>query len=274
MTTRAPISAVLLLSILNPSPVASSFSAPAGGRARMALLQVASNLPSRVDPKAQEILDRTLQALGGPAFLHFRTLTTRGRVFSIDDGATSGFVTFESEVEYPDKRRFAYGMGKKKPIVLFNNGDRAWEIDPMGLTHQLPEQVERWKITNRYSLENLLRLRIHEPGVLIQDAGTDFVDNLATRVIEIVTASHDEVKLYVNQKDFLPVRIAYTVRNPRTGERQEYVDSYADYRNIQGIQTPMHITRYLDEERQAEIFRNFARYDETYPANYFQPPTE
>ena len=37
------------------------------------------------------------------------------------------------------------------------------------MTTQLPEQVRRWTVSNRYSLENLLRLRIHEPGILIQD---------------------------------------------------------------------------------------------------------
>src|SRR6516225_10422155 len=139
----------------------------------------------RADPKAQELFDQVIQTLGGQAFLGFKTLTTRGRSFSITDEQTTGFVTFESQVEYPDKRRFAYGLGKKKPIVLINNGDQAWEVDRMGLTHQTPEQARRWRITNTYSLENLLRLRIREPGVLVQEAGSDFIENLATQVLDI-----------------------------------------------------------------------------------------
>src|SRR5574337_745231 len=109
-------------------------------------------LPARIDPKAQELLDRTIQALGGPAFLRVKTLSTRGRVFSIDEESTAGLAPFQSAVEYPNKRRFSYG--KKKPVTLINNGDRAWELDRFGLTTQLPEQIYRWKISNRYSLEN------------------------------------------------------------------------------------------------------------------------
>ena len=71
-----------------------------------------------------------IQALGGPAFLKVKRLTTRGRIFSIRDESTSGFAPFESFVEYPDKRRFSYG--KKPPVILINNGDQAWELDRYG----------------------------------------------------------------------------------------------------------------------------------------------
>ena len=74
------------------------------------------------------------------------------------------------------------------PVILINNGDQAWELDQMGKTHQLAEQVRRWKVSTYYSLENLLRLRIHEPGVLIQMGGVDFLDNVATQSLDMVDA--------------------------------------------------------------------------------------
>ncbi len=225
--------------------------------------------PARISPKAQEMLDRAIQSLGGPAFLGFKRLTTRGRVFAIEDGITAGFAPYESAVEYPDKRRFSYG--KKKPVVLINNGDRSWELDKYGVTHQLPEQLRRWKISARYGLENLLRLRIHELGILIQEAGVDFVDNSAVNVVDIFDAQQVEVKLYLHKTTFLPVRIAYRGQDPQTREWQEYADVYGDYQRIQGVQTPMHITRFLDGERVSEAFRNSAQYDEAFPANTFEP---
>jgi hypothetical protein len=227
---------------------------------------------STVDPKAQALLDQTIQTLGGQAFLGFKTLTTTGRSFSISDGQTTGFVTFESQVEYPDKRRFAYGLGKKKPIVLINSGDQAWEVDRMGLTHQTPEQARRWKITNTYSLENLLRLRVRESGVLVQEAGSDFIENLATRVLDIHCTNRVDVKLYLNKANLLPVRISYRVQDPKTLEWDEYADIYGDYRTLQGIQTPMHISRFLNDERVSETFRGTAKYDEVFPASLFQVP--
>jgi hypothetical protein len=228
-----------------------------------------AGLPSRIDPKAQQVVDRVIQALGGPAFLKVKRLTTRGRIYSIREEATSAFAPFESFVEYPDKRRFSYG--KNPPVILINNGDQAWELDRYGQTAQPAEQVRRWRISNHYSLENLLRLRIHEPGMLIQPGGVDFVDNVATQALDMVDAQGTQLKLDLNRQTVLPVRITYRVRDPKTGDWSEFADVYSDYKNIQGIMTPMHIARFLDDERVSEVFRSSAQYDDEYPPSYFQP---
>jgi len=228
-----------------------------------------AQVPSRIDPKAQQVLDRVIQALGSPAFLKVKRLTTRGRIYSIRDEATSAFAPFESAVEYPDKRRFSYG--KNPPVILINNGDQAWELDRYGTTNQLPQQVRNWKISNRYSLENLLRLRVHDPGILIQFGGVDFVDNVATQALEMVDAQGTQVKLDLNRQTFLPVRVTYRVRDPKTGDWNDFSDVYSDYRNIEGIMTPMHIARFMDDERTSETFRTSAHYDDEYPPTYFQP---
>jgi len=239
------------------------------GGARLRAEQNPAEPPSRIDPKAQQVLDHVIRVLGGPAFLNMKRLTTRGRIYSIVDGVTSGFAPFESWVEYPDKRRFSYG--KKLPVILINNGDQEWELDQYGQTSQLPEQVRRWRISNRYSLENLLRLRIREPGILIQPGGVDFVDNVATQAVAMVDAQATELKLDLNRQTFLPVSITYRVRDPRSGDWSEFADVYSEYKDIDGIITPMHIARFLDGDRVSEVFRSSAHYDDEYPSTYFQP---
>lgn len=225
--------------------------------------------PSRIDPKCQELIDKAIAALGGQAFLNFKSLSSKGRIFSISEGETAGFAPFESAVLYPDKRRFSYGS--KKPVTLVNNGDRAWQLDRYGMTRQNPEQVRRWRISSRYGLESLLRIRIHEPGVLIQDGGVDFVDNVAARVVEIIDVQQVHAKLYINKVNFLPVRISYRLQNPQTRDWEEFAEVYGDYKKIQYVQTPMHISRFMDGERFSEVFRNSAQYDETFPPDYFEP---
>jgi hypothetical protein len=255
------------LIILGAAALAILFGAMGGGRLRAG--QNPAQLPSRIDPKAQQVIDRVIRALGGPAFLNTKRLTTRGRIFSIRDESTSGYAPFESFVEFPDKRRFSYG--KNPPVILVNNGDQEWELDRYGQTSQTPEQVRRWRISNRYSLENLLRLRIHEPGILIQPGGFDFVDNVATQALAMVDAQATQLKLDLNRQTFLPVSVTYRVRDPETGDWTEFSDVYSEYKNIEGIVTPMHIARFLDGERVSEVFRSSAHYDDEYPPTYFQP---
>lgn len=223
----------------------------------------------QVNPAAKELLEKAVQAMGGPAFLGMKNQTTHGRVFSIADGATAGFAKFESTVEYPDKRRFAYGDNKN--VILVNNGERGWQVDRFGVIRQEPEQVRRWRIANRYSLENMLRNVIHEPDLLIQDGGADFVDNLPARVVEIVDGDQVRVKLHLHRTNYRPIRITYRVQDPETREWQDFADVYGDYREIQGIQTPYHITRFMNGRRFGETFRNSAEYNRDFPPNYFSP---
>ena len=250
----------------NPAPAApasSQASQPAGA---------SSTRPVRIEPKAQALLDRALQALGGHAFLNFQTLTTHGRLFSLSD-AGEGFVYFDSQTQFPDKRRLSYGLSaKSKPIVIINNGDLGWEIDRMGMVHLDSADIRQWGFANRYGLENLLRLRIHEPGTLVQAAGVDFVNNLPVDILDIVDARQTQIKLCLAHQTALPVEITYRKWNGEVNDWDDYADDYADFRTFQDISTPMHITHSRNGRRYSEVYRSSAAYGETYPQKIFQDP--
>jgi hypothetical protein len=229
----------------------------------------APQLSGHIDPQARQMLDRAIQAMGGRAFLNAKSLTSKGRVFFFQNGATAGMEPYQSYVLYPDKRRFSYG--KTKPVILINNGAQGWELDRYGLIAQPDQQLQGWIISNRYSLENLLRLRINEPGVLIQIGKVDFVDNVPTQGIEITASGGTSVRLDLHRQTSVPYRITYRIRNVKEEAWDDYSDAYADYKTVDGIQTPMHVTRYLNGDRIGETFRNSAQYNEDYPPNYFTP---
>jgi hypothetical protein len=144
-------------------------------------------------------------------------------------------------------------------------------VDRYGLIDQPAEQLRRWRISVRYGYENVLRQLIHEPGVLAQGGGSDFVDNLPARIVEITDARQVHVRLYLHALTFLPIRLTYRLQNPQTQEWEEYADVYSDYRPAQGIQTPMHIGRLRNGERYSEVFRTFAEYNTAHPPDYFRP---
>jgi hypothetical protein len=226
-------------------------------------------LPARISPKAQDLLNHAIQALGGAAFLNFKTVTSTGRVFGFQEGQTVAVEPYHSTAELPDKRRFSYGKGK--PVILINNGDQAWQIDHLGVGPQQPEAVASWKLATRYGLENLFRRGIHEPGVLILDNGVDFVANQPVFVLTMMDSHDASITIDLHRMTYLPVRITYRLQDPKTLDRDEYTDDYSDYQLIQGIETPMHIARSLNGERIGEVFRNTVRYNDPVPANYFMP---
>jgi hypothetical protein len=240
--------------------------------------------PARIEPAAQQFLDRTIQALGGPAFLSAKSLSSSGRMFFFIDGNTAGMEPFVSQTLYPNKNRTTISKAKKhlsmdtgnltyegesKPITLVNNDDMGWEIDQFGTIPQTDKQLKGWMLANRFTLTNLLRLEIHKPGVLIQKGIVDFVDNVPTQVIDIIEPGGNNIRLDLDKRTSLPMRVTYRVRNPQINDWDEYSDAYADYKPIDGILTPMHVTRFLNGDRIGETFRNEARYNQDYPAGYF-----
>lgn len=228
--------------------------------------------PSQVQPAAEALLERAVQALGGKAFLDFKTMTSSGRAFSIEDGVTSGFVHYTSAMEFPARRRLSYGLKKKsKAVTLINNGNNGWEIDRYGLIEQPPKEIHAWRLANHYSLENLLRLRIHEPGMLIQKGKQDLVDNFPAQVVDMVDARQAQINVYLSMASYLPLEITVRMLDPVTHQWNEYADIYTDYQPIEGIETAMHLIRYLNDNRIAETFRSQVRYNQSYPPGYFEP---
>ena len=224
---------------------------------------------SRIDPKAQALLDQSVRALGGDAFLNAKSIRTEGRVFSISEGSTSGFAPYESTIQFPAKRRFAYG--KKQPVTLINDGERGWQLDRYGMVRQPPEQVRVWNISARYGYESLLRAVIREPGLLIQYSGTEFTGPVSTHVISITDSAQVQIKLFLDSKTSLPVRVTYRLFNQKTSEWEEFGEIYADFKDFRGIKTPMRITRFLNGERSREDYRKVVEYNVEIPANYFTP---
>ena len=133
------------------------------------------------------------------------------------------------------------------------------------------EQLRHWQLRSRYGYESLLRTVIHEQGLLIQDSGTEFVGPILTHIISITDSARVQAKIYLDAKRFLPLRVTYRLLNPKTRDWEEYGEVYSDYREIQGIMTPMQITGFLNSERKSETFRKSVEYNVDIPPNYFTP---
>lgn len=226
--------------------------------------------PSRIDPKAKELLNHAIKALGGQAFLTFKNISTTGRVYFFYNGQMTDLAPFKSVYMPPDKRHFSYGKGSA--IVLINNGDQNWEVAHHGLDSQSSKQLERWKLQKHFGLNAIFRSLIRQKGVLILDHGVDFVSYRTCYVIEIFDAQNDRITLYLRQSNYLPIRVDFRLRNTASNYWDHYVVNYSDYQRIDGIMTPMEIVTSRNGYRFGAIYRNSARYNVTVPANYFKAP--
>jgi len=210
--------------------------------------------------QAQEILDKTIAALGGSAFLNVRDIERRGRLYGFDRGElASPGDRFVDYVKFPGKEWL--GLGKDSKIVYLNDNEEGWELDRQGIREQTPEQIENFQRSNRHDLEYLLRFRLREEKFGLYYLGREFVDNRRAHVVELVDVDSRSVKLVVDGQSYLPVQIRYEQREPLSGARLRVVDYYAKYITVQGIKTPMHLSRETQGKRSFEAYLEEVKYN-------------
>jgi len=216
--------------------------------------------PAPGEGRAKEILDRSLAALGGPQYLNVQDITRRGRLYSFDRGQlASPGDRFVDYVKFPGKERLE--IGKDGKIVYLNDDELGWELDRQGIREMTPEQIEDFQRSNRRDLEYLLRFRVHREKMGLYYLGREFLDNRRVHLIELVDEDNQSLTLVVDAETYLPVQLRYRQRDPLSGERANVTDHYAKYITVQGIKTPMHLTRQSNGLRTFEAYLTEVQYN-------------
>lgn len=192
--------------------------------------------------KGKEILDRTIEALGGETYLNVRDITRRGRLYTFSRGALSSpGQRLEYVVKFPGRERQDYG--KKGNIVYAFSQDQGWELDRQGIREMSEEQIEDFHQGNKHDIDYLLRFRVQEESMNVYYLGREFADNRRAHLLELVDAENDSVTLVVDTRTYLPMQLRYRERDALSGERLDVVEYYGKYITVQGISTPMQFTR-------------------------------
>lgn len=108
--------------------------------------------------KAEAIVNRGIEVLGGSAYLNLKTVTGRGFFTPFADGVSLVPARFLDYITYPDKERTEFSANGVRDIQT-NTGEIGWLFD--GATKSLHDmkasQIEDFKRSMRTSVENLLR---------------------------------------------------------------------------------------------------------------------
>jgi hypothetical protein len=217
---------------------------------------------------AQQIMDRVIQALGGEAYLGVRDISRRGRLYGFDRGQlASPGDRFLDLVKFPDREWLE--IGKKRNLVNLNNGEEGWELDRQGIRDMAPEQIQAFQEANKRDPEYLFRFRLQQERFQLYYLGREIVDNRRVEIVELVDPDNESLKLYVDARTALPLQLRYRRRDPMSGERVEEIERYGKYVSVQGVETPMQISRERAGRRTFEVFFTEVQYNTGLPEGQF-----
>ncbi len=222
--------------------------------------------------KARAIIDRMIVALGGQAYLTAQDAYTQGRYGRFHNDAMVATNVFYRYWRWPDSERNE--LTEARDIVYLFLGDKEYEVTFRGGHEMDPEKDESVKqalIRRRFSLAKVLREWLKDPGTILLDEGPALAEGQMTEKITIINPQNEAVTLMVSTDTHLPVQKVFSVRDPKSRERDEEVETYGGWRIVDGVNTPWS----TQIKRNGALARSesvtAASYNKRAPDSYFTP---
>ena len=245
--------------------------------AALALAQTDSAPPSQSIPVDQEnarraraVLDRTIQALGGQAYLNIQDITQAGRTYSFYHGRPNSLgILFWRFYGFPDRDRIE--LTKQRDVIYVYKGDKGYEVTYKGAHPQDPKDLAEYLRRRRFSLDWVLRKWLSEPGVALFYEGPTVAEEKPVEQVTVMNAHNEGVTLYISTDDHLPVKKTYSWRDPTDRERNIEGEVYDNYREVQGVMTPHTITRFYNGDMSNQRFLTEVSYNQGISDAQFEP---
>lgn len=240
--------------------------------------------------KAHEILKALTDEMGGSAYFNVTQRQCSGRRARFGHaGELEGYIEFNEYWQYPDKTRTEYiakghntilkyflgidglDISGGGTIITQYNGNEGWIMDRGGVEQAPETSVAEFQEGLKRNADNLLRLRVKEPGVSIRYAGPDIVDMKPVEWVEIRDKDDRVVRLAIEKSSHLLVRSVATITDDASGqpERTDETTIYSNYQRFGGLIVPLQISRERNGRKNYQAFLSSCNYDPGLPPDFF-----
>ncbi len=245
-------------------------------------LQAQSNTPpskaTAPDPKAEAIVTRAIEVLGGSAYLNIKTVVGRGFYTAFQDGMSQLPARFLDYISYPDRERTEFTSNGVR-VIQTNSGEIGWVYD--GATKTLSDmksgQIEDFKRSMRTSVENLLHGWWKKEGANLSYVGRREA-GLARRN-ETVRLTYPDgfwIEYEFAAKEGLPVKVIYKrVRKKADSDETEELteeDRLAKPITIGGVTAPWVIDHFINGAQTSRINFESIEYNQPLSDSLFVKP--
>lgn len=247
-------------------------------------------MPEESEAKAKEIIRDLINARGGAAYREAVEGECQGtRAQFGHNGDTMGYVRFLDARRYPDKERLEYSAKNHNlksiintvigvdgldwthggVIIAVYNGDQGWTLDRGGVSELPATSVADFDEQVKRNIDNVLRIRLQEPGWSYRWGGIDTVDLKEVDWVELTDSDQRTFRLAVDRSTHLLVRSIVITDNEETHEKDDDTTIYTNYQLKDTVWTPMQITKSHNGRRTTQFFYDSCRYNPGFPSDYF-----
>ncbi len=225
-------------------------------------------MPEASTAKAKQVLQQLIDAFGGPTYLEIRDSDCEGRLARFGhNGEMNGYTNFKDYWRYPDANRTDYS--KKGVIINLYVGDKGWTLDKGGVSELSVASVADFQDQAKRDINNLLRVRLKEPGMTIRYGGMDIVDLKTVDWVDITDSDQRNFRLAVDRSSHLLTRAIVSTADESMNGRNVETNIYTNFQLMDGVRTALQITTDRNGRRSSQVFFTICKYNSGLPADLF-----
>jgi hypothetical protein len=252
------------------------------GQVSLQAHQAQDNKPAPPTPasteKAEGIIKRAIEAVGGSTYLNVQSVVGRGFFTAYQDGMSQMPTRFLDYIVYPDKERTEFTSAGVR-VVQANVGTTGWLYDgaTKSLHDQKPAQIEDFKRSMRTSIDNILRGWWRRESATFSYIGRREA-GLARRN-ETVRLTYPDgfwIEYEFGAKDGLPAKVIYKrSRKLEDSDETEEIteeDRLARLIDINGVTAAFVIDHFINGKQSSRINYESIEYNRPLPETLFVKP--
>ena len=159
----------------------------------------------------------------------------------------------------------------KRDVAEVWTGDAGYEVTYKGKKALPQKDVDEFVRRQRHSLEVLVKDWLKQPGVIVTYEGTGMVERKLADKVSVLTANNDGAVLQLDNGTHLPISLSYQWRDATYKDLDKEEIQYSDYHPVQGIMTPLTLTRVRNGDMSSQRFLTKVTYNLPLPADLFDP---
>jgi hypothetical protein len=231
------------------------------------------------EERGRALIELMITSLGGDGWLNRTTIYQEGHNAAFFHGQPNpGVVDFReyhrlaSPPGQPDQTEAdRVEFTKKRDVVQVWTPTAGFEITYKGNNPLPEEQVTDTLRRRAHSIESVVHTWIKAKDTVILYEGTSMVERHMTDKVSILAANNDAITIELDATSHLPLRRTFQWRNEKFKDYDEDSEEYDDYHPVQGLPTPLTITRYRNGDMITQRYITKTEYNVAFAPAMFDP---
>lgn len=226
------------------------------------------------DQKARAVVEASIKAMGGDAYLTANCVTSQGRYFRFRKGRKAFAKYWDWTVYDPIKWRFQMGEGKRQAVQIYNlEVGKAWTLEGKSTVEEVPEEaIEDFRDSSKRDVDLIFKKRLDEEGMELFYYGADDIAGGGNyEAVEFVDSTNASVVVFFDLESHLPMKVE-TNFTDKVGVRHKQEQEFSNWHEIGGVNFPLRHDVYVDNEISSQRFIEVLTVVPQIPAELFTEP--